>query len=69
VAFSLHYNLAVLWIAATWVSFALLVLPYLGVRLSMTWVLAILGAVTALGVLLALWASISATCLTPSGSS
>ncbi|MFZ8809974.1 MAG: hypothetical protein ACO2PN_17950 [Pyrobaculum sp.] len=48
---------AILWIAATWVSFALLVLPYLGVRLSRTWVLAILGAVTALGILLGLWSS------------
>jgi nitric oxide reductase subunit B len=69
VAFSLHHNLAILWIAATWVSFALFVLPYLGVRLSRAWVLAILGAVTALGVLLVLWASTSASCLTSSGSS
>lgn len=59
----------ILWIAATWASFALFVLPYLGVLPSRSRVLAILGAVTALGVLLALWASISATCLTPSGSS
>ena len=56
-AFSLHYNLAILWIAATWVSYALFVLPYLSVRLSRAWVLAILGAVTALGILLDLWAS------------
>jgi nitric oxide reductase subunit B len=55
----LHYNLAVLWIAVSWVSFALFVLPCLGVQLSKAWVLAILGAgaVTALGILLGLWAS------------
>jgi nitric oxide reductase subunit B len=59
VAFSLHYNLAILWIAATWVSLVLFVLPYLGVRLSRARVLVILdaGAVTALGILLGLWAS------------
>jgi nitric oxide reductase subunit B len=34
VARGLHYNLAVLWIAVSWVSFALFVLPYLGVQLS-----------------------------------
>jgi nitric oxide reductase subunit B len=57
VARGLHYNLAVLWIAVSWVSFALFVLPYLGVQLSRARVLAILGAVTALGILLGLWAS------------
>jgi nitric oxide reductase subunit B len=59
VARGLHYNLAILWIAVSWVSFALFVLPYLGVQLSRTRVLAILsaGAVTALGILLGLWAS------------
>jgi nitric oxide reductase subunit B len=50
---------AILWIAVSWVSFALFVLPYLGVQLSRARVLAILGAgaVTALGILLGLWAS------------
>ena len=59
VARGLHYNLAILWIAVSWVSFALFVLPYLGVQLSRARVLAILGAgaVTALGILLGLWAS------------
>jgi nitric oxide reductase subunit B len=59
VARGLHYNLAVLWIAVSWVSFALFVLPYLGVQLSRARVLAMLGAgaVTALGILLGLWAS------------
>ncbi len=59
VARGLHYNLAILWIAVSWVSFALFVLPYLGVQLSRARILAILGAgaVTALGVLLGLWAS------------
>jgi nitric oxide reductase subunit B len=59
VARGLHYNLAVLWIAVSWVFFALFVLPYLGVQLSRARVLAILGAgaVTALGILLGLWAS------------
>ena len=57
VARGLHYNLAILWIAVSWVSFALFVLPYLGVQLSMARVLAVLGAVTALGILLCLWTS------------
>jgi len=57
VARSLHYNLAIPWIAVSRVSFALFVLPYLGVQLSMARVLAVLGAVTALGILLCLWTS------------
>jgi nitric oxide reductase subunit B len=59
VARNLHYNLAIFWIAVFWVSFALFVLPYLGVQLSRARVLVILGAgtVTALGILLGLWAS------------
>lgn len=59
VARALHYNLAILWIAVSWVSFALFVLPYLGVQLSKAKVLAILGAgaFTALGILLGIWAS------------
>ncbi|MFZ8841649.1 MAG: hypothetical protein ACO2PM_22550 [Pyrobaculum sp.] len=44
VARGLHYNLAVLWIAVSWVSFALFVLPYLGVQLSRARALAGLGA-------------------------
>ncbi|AET32196.1 nitric-oxide reductase large subunit [Pyrobaculum ferrireducens] len=59
VARALHYNLAILWIAVSWVSFALFVLPYLGVKLSRGKVLAILGAgaFTALGILLGIWSS------------
>ncbi|WP_333639099.1 nitric-oxide reductase large subunit [Pyrobaculum aerophilum] len=59
VARALHYNLALLWIAVSWVSFALFVLPYLGVKLSKGKVLAILGAgaFTALGILLGVWSS------------
>ncbi|ABO09324.1 nitric-oxide reductase large subunit [Pyrobaculum calidifontis] len=59
VARALHYNLAILWIVVTWVSFALFVLPYLGVQLSKARALAILGAgaFAALGVLLGVWAS------------
>ncbi len=59
VARGLHYNLAILWIAVTWVSFALFVLPYFGVKIGEGKALAILGAgaVTALGILLGLWAS------------
>jgi len=59
VARGLHYNLAILWIAVSWVSFALFVLPYLGVQLSKTRILAVLGAgaFTALGVLFGIWAS------------
>jgi len=59
VARGLHYNLAILWIAVTWVSFALFTLPYFGVNLSRGQVLAILGAGAAvsLGALLGLWLS------------
>ncbi|MEB3850981.1 MAG: nitric-oxide reductase large subunit [Desulfurococcales archaeon] len=59
VARGLHYNLAILWIAVTWVSFALFTLPYFGVKLSEGRSLAILGAGAAvsLGALLGLWAS------------
>ncbi|MFN3803857.1 MAG: cbb3-type cytochrome c oxidase subunit I [Pyrobaculum sp.] len=59
VARALHYNLAILWIAVSWVSFALFVLPYLGVQLNRAKVLAILGAgaFTAFGILLGIWAS------------
>lgn len=67
----LHYNLAVLWIAVSWVSFALFVLSHLGVQLSRTRVLAILGAgaVAALGILLGLWTSYLRLLPDPSGSS
>ncbi len=59
VARGLHYNLAILWIAVTWVSFALFTLPYFGVKIGEGRALLILGAgaVTSLGALLGLWAS------------
>lgn len=59
VARGLHYNLAILWIAITWVSFALFTLPYFGVKLDEKKVLMILIAATvvSLGALLGLWAS------------
>ena len=59
VARGLHYNLAILWIVVTWVSFALFVLPYLGARITEGKALAILGAgaVVSLGILLGLWLS------------
>ncbi|MCE4627864.1 MAG: cbb3-type cytochrome c oxidase subunit I [Desulfurococcales archaeon] len=59
VARGLHYNLAILWIAVTWVSFALFTLPYFGVKLTNSKALAILGAggtVALLG-LLGVWLS------------
>ncbi|MCE4620637.1 MAG: nitric-oxide reductase large subunit [Desulfurococcales archaeon] len=59
VARGLHYNLAILWIAVTWVSFALFVLPYFGLKITRTQSLSILlagGLVAVLG-LLGLWAS------------
>ncbi len=59
VARGLHYNLAILWIAVSWVSFALFVLPYLGLRLTKTQALTILGAGGAVAILalLGIWAS------------
>ncbi len=59
VARGLHYNLAILWIAVTWVSFALFVLPYFGLKISKGQATAILlaGGGVALLALLGLWAS------------
>ena len=59
VARALHYNLAILWIVVTWVSFSLFTLPYLGVNLSARRVTVILGlgAVVAIAILLGIWAS------------
>ena len=59
VARALHYNLAVLWIVVSWVSFSLFALPYLGVTLSFRRVALILGvgALVAIGILLGIWAS------------
>lgn len=59
VARVLHIDLAILWMAISWVSFDLFVLPYLGISLSKRQVLIILGAgvVVALGILLGAWAS------------
>ncbi len=59
VARGLHYNLAILWIAVTWVSFALFTLPYFGVKMPSSRVLLVLGAgaVVSIGVLVGLWAS------------
>jgi len=59
VARALHYNLAILWIVVTWVSFSLFVLPYLGCSLSPARVLLVLGAgaLVAILTLLGIWAS------------
>jgi len=59
VARALHYNLAILWIVITWVSFSLFTLPYLGVNLSRGKVLLILGsgALVAILILLGIFAS------------
>ncbi|MEM4485318.1 MAG: nitric-oxide reductase large subunit [Sulfolobales archaeon] len=59
VARGLHYNLAVLWLVISWVSFSLFALPYLGVRISRRQAFLVLGAgvLTAAGILLGLWAS------------
>ncbi len=59
VARGLHYNLAILWIVVTWVSFALFTLPYFGLKLSRTQALTILlaGGGVAVLVLLGIWAS------------
>ena len=59
VARGLHYNLAILWIAVTWVSFALFTLPYFGVKLTSNRSLAILGAGGAVAILglLGVWLS------------
>ena len=58
VARALHYNLAILWIAVTWVSFALFTLPYFGVKISEGRALLILGAggLVSVLVLLGVWA-------------
>ncbi|ALL01353.1 putative nitric oxide reductase, cytochrome b subunit [Pyrodictium delaneyi] len=57
VARALHYNLAILWIVVTWVSFAIFILPYFGAKITEKHALAILGAgaVTALGILFGIW--------------
>jgi len=59
VARGLHYNLAILWIAVTWVSFALFALPYFGLKMSKGQATAILlaGGAVAVLALLGLWAS------------
>ncbi len=59
VARALHYDLAILWIAVTWVSFALFVLPYFGLKISRGQALAILGAGAAVSllVLIGIWLS------------
>ncbi len=59
VARGLHYNLAILWIAVTWVSFALFVLPYFGLKISKGQATTILlaGGGVAILALLGLWAS------------
>ncbi len=58
VARALHYNLAILWIAVSWVSFALFALPYFGLKLTRGQALAILaaGGATALLILIGIWA-------------
>ncbi|MCE4611987.1 MAG: nitric-oxide reductase large subunit [Desulfurococcales archaeon] len=57
VARALHFNLAILWIVVTWISFALFMLPYLGYRLSERQVTVILGlgAIVALALLFGIW--------------
>ena len=59
VARGLHYNLAILWIAVTWVSFALFALPYFGLKISKGQAMTILlaGGLVAVLALLGLWAS------------
>ena len=59
VARGLHYNLAILWIAVTWVSFALFVLPYFGLKITKGQATTILlaGGGVAILALLGLWAS------------
>ena len=59
VARGLHYNLAILWIAVSWVSFALFVLPYFGAKITEGHAKLILGAGAgvAVAILLGLWLS------------
>ena len=59
VARGLHYNLAILWIAVTWVSFALFTLPYFGLKITKSQALTILLAGGLVGILglLGIWAS------------
>ena len=59
VARGLHYNLAILWIAVSWVSFALFALPYFGLKITKGQALTILlaGGLVAILALLGLWAS------------
>ncbi|MFP3212665.1 MAG: cbb3-type cytochrome c oxidase subunit I [Thermoproteus sp.] len=59
VARALHYNLAILWIVLTWLTFSLFVFPYFGVKLTKTQVVAVLalGVAVALGDLFGIWLS------------
>ncbi|MGC9119728.1 MAG: nitric-oxide reductase large subunit, partial [Thermoproteus sp.] len=56
---ALHYNLAILWIALTWLTFSLFVFPYFGVNVSKRQVAAVLalGTAVALGDLFGIWLS------------
>lgn len=66
VARALHLNMAIIWVALTWVSFALFALPYLGVPLSRKLVITILGLTLFTGVGLLLGILLSYNQLIPS---
>ena len=57
VARALHYTLALLWIADTWVIFSLFILPYLGLKLSksQTWGIMTASIVVSVLTLLGIW--------------
>ncbi|MGC8597750.1 MAG: cbb3-type cytochrome c oxidase subunit I [Thermocladium sp.] len=59
VARALHYTLAILWIALTWVTFSFFVFPYFGLNISRKQLIIVLslGVITGLGTLLGIWMS------------
>jgi nitric oxide reductase subunit B len=59
VARALHYNLAILWIVVSWVSFALFILPYFGAKISEGEAKLVLsaGAIVSLAILVGIWLS------------
>ncbi|WP_291998891.1 cbb3-type cytochrome c oxidase subunit I [Caldivirga sp.] len=56
---ALHYTLAVLWIAITWIAFSLFVFPYFGLNITKRQVLTIMviGVAVSLGTLFGIWLS------------
>jgi nitric oxide reductase subunit B len=56
---ALHYTLAVLWIALTWVTFSFFVFPYFGLNISKRQLITVLvlGVAVAIGTLLGIWLS------------